>query len=197
LVILGIDPGSRKIGYAFIEVNRDSISYLTSGVISLEHIPSFLDRLPEIKKRAENLLVNNYVPDEIAVESLIYVKGPTSLIKLSQARGAILASFGMRFQGKIFEYSPNLIKSMTTGFGHADKESIGKFLSMTFKNVEFQTHDESDALAIALCHASMLSRNAFLNLNKTSKSIKSKSKSKNNRSKLSENLKHRLKEQSA
>ena len=55
-------------------------------------------------------------------------------------------------QSKVFEYSPNLIKSATTGHGHASKESIQKYIKMTLGIDSFKSHDESDAIAIALCH---------------------------------------------
>jgi crossover junction endodeoxyribonuclease RuvC len=57
-----------------------------------------------------------------------------------------------KYKGKIFEYSPNLVKSSTTGHGHASKESIQKFLSIHLGVKEFEKDDESDALAIAVCH---------------------------------------------
>ncbi len=155
MIILGIDPGSRKIGYAFLEVLKTRgmrFRYLDSGVLRFDKIPIFMDRVRDIYTESEGLL-QNIMPDEIAIESLIYVKSPTSLIKLSQARGAMLAAFLKTHKEKVFEYSPNLIKSTTTGHGHANKENIQKFLGTIFGNLQFETDDESDALAIAVCHA--------------------------------------------
>ena len=86
------------------------------------------------------------------MESLIYVKSPTALIKLAQTRGIILSALLDRYEHKIFEYSPNLVKSSAVGHGHADKESVRKFLDMVLGKVNYKTYDESDAAAIALCH---------------------------------------------
>ena len=115
-------------------------------------------------------LVKDLNPDEVALESLIYVKSPTALIKLAQTRGVILSSIVEGYEGKIFEYSPNLVKSTAVGHGHADKESVRKFLDMMIGPKDYKTHDESDAVAIALCH--ILNRNKII-LNQTPKQKKS------------------------
>ena len=65
----------------------------------------------------------------------------------------MLAAMSERYHGKIYEYSPNLVKQTVTGHGHADKEGIQKVLMRIFGIKKFKTHDESDAVAIALCHA--------------------------------------------
>lgn len=161
MIILGIDPGSRKAGYALIEVQGKKISYKTSGVLRYDRIDEFIERLGVIYESCDNL-VNLHAPDEIAIESLIYVKSVEALSKLAQARGAMIAAFSRTLKGKVFEYSPNTIKSSVTGHGHADKESVDKAMSMMFGKMTFKTSDESDALAIAVCHA--LNRNMKMRL---------------------------------
>jgi crossover junction endodeoxyribonuclease RuvC len=152
MIILGVDPGSRKAGYALIEVEGRKFKYITSGVLRYDKIDEFVDRLGVIYKSCEEL-VEKYQPHEISIESLIYVKSVTALAKLAQARGAMIAGFMKTHQGKVSEYSPNLIKSSVTGHGHASKEGVEKTLSMIFGPLKFKSNDESDALAIALCHA--------------------------------------------
>jgi crossover junction endodeoxyribonuclease RuvC len=152
VIILGIDPGSRKAGYALIEVQGKKIQYLASGALKYEHIDEFIDRLGYIYQSCEELL-KKYQPDEVSVESLIYVKSVEALSKLAQARGAMIAAFTRTHQGKVFEYAPNVVKVSVTGHGHASKEAVDKALSMMFGKINFKTSDESDALAIAVCHA--------------------------------------------
>ena len=155
MIILGIDPGSRKAGFGLIEIQGRKLNYLESGVLNYDCNKDFLDRLGNIYLSCEEL-VKRYSPDEIALESLIYVKSVSALAKLAQARGAMAAAFMKTHGERVFEYSPNLVKSTVTGHGHADKESVDKSLKMMFKNqIErpFRTHDESDALAIAICHS--------------------------------------------
>ena len=156
MIILGIDPGSLKAGYGVIELHGRKMTYLDSGVLKYDNKLELIDRLGPIHQSAAEL-VEKYSPDEIAFESLIYVKSVTSLAKLAQARGAMLAAFMKNHQKRVFEYSPNLVKSSVTGHGHANKESVDKAVSMLFGRKEFATHDESDALAVAACHA--LNRN--------------------------------------
>jgi crossover junction endodeoxyribonuclease RuvC len=152
LLILGIDPGSVKTGWGLIEIQGRKMNYVASGVLSFNGSDEFLYRLKEIKHKIETLF-DDLSPHEVAMESLIFVKSPTALIKLAQTRGVILSAAMKDHADKIFEYSPNLIKSSTTGHGHASKESIQKFLKMTLGVSSFKTHDESDALAVAICHA--------------------------------------------
>lgn len=150
--VLGIDPGSRKAGWAVVEVQGKKIKYIDSGVLRFDKIPEFMDRLATIHKSIREL-VAIHQPDEVSVESLIFVKSIPSLAKLAQARGAMIAGLSERYQGKITEYSPNLIKSTVTGHGLASKEGVEKALRMMFGKIEFKSNDESDALAIAVCHA--------------------------------------------
>lgn len=150
--ILGIDPGSRKTGWALIEVQGNKMKYLLSGVLRFEEYDFFLDRLSHIYKALKDLS-KTYQPEEIAFESLIYVKSIESLTKLAEARGAMIAAVYEDCHGKVFEYSPNLIKSSVCGHGHATKEAIDKTMQLMYGKIQFKTSDESDALAIATCHA--------------------------------------------
>lgn len=152
MILLGIDPGSLKAGYALIKCEGRKLSYIDSGTLRYSSDQQLIDRLGPIYKSCEDL-IDKYRPDEIACESLIYVKSVTALSKLAQARGAMLAAFVKEYEGKVFEYSPNLVKSTVSGHGHASKESIQKSLSLIFGNKKFATSDESDALAVAVCHA--------------------------------------------
>lgn len=170
--VLGIDPGSIATGWALIEDKGLKVKYLSSGVLKFDSKTDFLDRLSEIKYKIEELL-KEVKPDIIVLESLIYVKSPTSLIKLAQARGVILSAMVESHAGKIFEYSPNLVKSTAVGHGHADKESVQKFLDMMIGKQNYETHDESDAVAVALCH--ILNKGKIINKPKSKKkSVKAK-----------------------
>lgn len=163
MIILGIDPGSRKAGFSVLDVQGKKMTYLASGVMKFDHVEEFIDRLGLIYS-ACNELIEKYNPDEVAIEGLIYVKSIDALSKLAQARGAMIAAFKKENSLKVFEYSPNLIKSSVTGHGHASKEAVDKSLSMIFGKIIFKTNDESDALAIAVCHS--LNRTYQLKVNK-------------------------------
>ena len=150
--ILGIDPGSRKAGFAIVDCVGRKIQYVASGPLKFDQIEDYKERLHIIYNTSVEI-IKKYSPDEISIESLIYVKSPTSLMKLAQARGAMIAAFGQTHNKKVFEYSPNLVKSTVTGHGHATKESMQKGLALIFGKLDITSFDESDALGVAACHA--------------------------------------------
>lgn len=168
MLVLGIDPGSINTGWALIESIGNKVTYIDSGVLKFDAKVDFLNRLLQIQREMQNLIIT-LRPDEISLESLIYVKSPTALIKLAQTRGVIISTLITNYQNRIFEYSPNLVKSTAVGHGHADKQSVQKFLDMLLGKREYQTHDESDALAIALCH--VMNRNQKVSKMKNGKGL--------------------------
>jgi len=153
MIILGLDPGSITSGFGAIRLVGSKIEYIDSGILKFKSSTHFLEKITQIHKGFIKIS-DIYRPNEVALESLIYVKNISALAKLSQARGAIISSFYHNSATKFFEYSPNLVKSSVAGHGHADKESIGKMVRLTLGvDLNFKSHDESDALAIAICHA--------------------------------------------
>lgn len=172
MIVLAIDPGSVNAGYALLQKEGRKIHYLASGVLKFDAGVEFLHRVKDIYEQTQKLL-DEYGPDEIAMESLIFVKSPTALMKLAQSRGTMLAALTQRYHQKIYEYSPNLVKSTVTGHGHADKEGIQKVLSQILGVTNFKTHDESDALAIAVCHLLNRSHPALTDMRKKKPSKKS------------------------
>ncbi|HXH73730.1 MAG TPA: crossover junction endodeoxyribonuclease RuvC [Bacteriovoracaceae bacterium] len=185
MIVLAIDPGSVTAGYAILQKEGRKINYLTSGILKFKaQDDGFLDKVKDIYDQTMKLL-DQYTPDEIALESLIFVKSPTALIKLAQSRGVMLAALAQKYDKKIFEYSPNTVKATVTGHGHADKEGIQKVLGQQLGITEFKSHDESDALAIALCH--------LLNHGQFSVPKEKKTRSKQGNS-LASALAHKLKE---
>lgn len=168
--ILGIDPGSRFAGWGLIKIEGRKIAYVASGCINLSKIENFLERTGPLLTAVTELCLC-YKVDEVALESLIHVKNVSSLSKLAQARGIILSALFSSGIKTPHEYSPNFIKSSVSGNGHADKESISKSVQFILGKKDYQSADETDALAIAICHA--LNRQAVTTLPKTkSRSLK-------------------------
>lgn len=184
MIVLAIDPGSVTAGYALLQKDGRKINYITSGILKFNSDDVFLDRVKDIHDQTKALL-EKFSPDEIALESLIFVKSPTALIKLAQSRGAMLAVLTQTHHQKIYEYSPNLVKSTVVGHGHADKEGIQKFLQQYLGITSFKTHDESDAVAIAVCH--------LLNRGTIQIPVQKKSKKKMGNG-LANSLSHKIKE---
>jgi crossover junction endodeoxyribonuclease RuvC len=151
LKILAIDPGSVCAGYAVLALEGRKIRYITSGVLRFSAQDEFLDRIKFIYQKSLELL-HVHAPDEIALEALIFAKSPTSLMKLAQARGAILAAL-TQTNCPVYEYAPTAVKAAVSGHGGTDKEGLQKLLRLHVGPVDFATHDESDAVAVAVCHS--------------------------------------------
>lgn len=150
MVILAIDPGSVCAGYAVIKTEGRRMRYITSGVLRFSAKDDFLQRIKFIYAQTQELMLEHR-PDQVALEALIYVKSPTSLMKLAQARGAMLAAVTQQ-ECSVHEYAPTAVKAAVSGHGATDKEGLQKLIRLHVGDVEFATHDESDAVAIAICH---------------------------------------------
>ena len=154
MLILGLDPGARKIGHGIIAKEKNQLTHVTSGVISFDVKTPFMKRIGQIFDSILELAKNTRV-QEVALESLIFAKDVQAMAKIAQARGAMMAALHEAKFEKIFEYPPTLIKAAVTGGGRADKNAVaqGVVLTLGLKNFDFESNDESDALAIAICHA--------------------------------------------
>jgi crossover junction endodeoxyribonuclease RuvC len=157
--ILGIDPGSRLLGFGCLEKQGNQIKVLEHGTIHLFHkeyknIPvdeTTPSRLKEIHLKLTEV-IQKHRPQVMAVEKVFFAKNAVSALKLGQARGVVLLT-GALHDLEIYEYSVTEVKSMITGHGRADKEQVSKMLSIMLGNQQFETADASDALALALAHA--------------------------------------------
>ncbi len=150
--ILGIDPGSRATGYAFIEARGSVIRVLCHDRLRPSPSLPFHTRLLRI---ADGLgaLVEEYAPTEAAVEDLFHSVNPRSALQLAHLRGAILLELARR-QVELFTYAPRTVKKAVTGVGSAGKGQVRAMLErLLHVHLEGHSADVSDALAVALCHA--------------------------------------------
>lgn len=158
MVILGVDPGSRLLGYGCIEKNGNQYRVITHGTVHLFHkeyknIPvdeTTPSRLKEIHEKLSEIIAK-YKPQVMVVEKVFFAKNAVSALKLGQARGVVLLT-GALHDLEIHEYSATEVKGMVTGYGRSDKAQVAKTLQMILGQQEFDTLDSSDALAIALTH---------------------------------------------
>ena len=155
--IFGIDPGSRITGYGVIESRGNKSSYIGSGTIQTKE-KDFQKRLKVIFTEIEKLIVE-YQPDVVSIENVFMHRNPDSALKLGQAKAAAIC--GTFKQGLIvFEYAAREVKQAVVGSGAAEKEQVQYMVKIILgiKNKELKL-DESDALAIAICHAHSYSMN--------------------------------------
>lgn len=150
-IILGLDPGTNVMGYGVICIKGSSISLLQYGVIHLNKYASHELKLKKIFERVLNL-VDEYHPDEVALEAPFFGKNVQSMLKLGRAQGVAMSAALYR-SVPIVEYAPKKVKQSVTGNGNASKEQVARMLMSLLAIRELpKLLDATDALAVALCH---------------------------------------------
>jgi crossover junction endodeoxyribonuclease RuvC len=151
-IILGIDPGTAVMGYGVIKQVGQQLSVVQYGIIHLHCYTTHALKLQKIFERVSTL-VNDFRPDEVALEAPFYGKNVQSMLKLGRAQGVVMAAALSR-KVPITEYAPRKIKQAVTGYGSASKEQVAHMLMSLLKLPSMpDLLDASDALAAAVCHA--------------------------------------------
>ena len=150
-IILGLDPGTTVMGYGIICIKGSAISLLQYGVIHLNKYTGHELKLKKIFERVLSL-VDEYMPDEVALEAPFFGKNVQSMLKLGRAQGVAMSAALYR-SIPIVEYAPRKIKQSVTGNGNASKEQVAKMLMtlLTIKELP-KLLDATDAVAVAVCH---------------------------------------------
>ncbi len=150
-IILGIDPGTNIMGYGAIHILGNQIKLLGAGIISMEKLKDQSLKMKRIFEGTLDLL-EQFKPDELAIEAPFFGKNVQSMLKLGRAQGIAIAAALIR-DVPIFEYAPKKIKLSVTGNGNATKEQVASMLQkiLLFKNIPHYL-DATDALGAALCH---------------------------------------------
>lgn len=150
-IILGIDPGTIVMGYGIIHVIDNKIKPLSIGVIKLDQFDDHAIRLQKIFERTV-AIIEEYKPDELAIEAPFFGKNVQSMLKLGRAQGVAIAA-ALSKNIPITEYSPKKIKMSITGNGNASKEQVAAMLrQMLGIEAESKYLDATDALGAAVCH---------------------------------------------
>ncbi len=152
-ILLGIDPGTNVMGYGVLRVVGNKAEMLAMGVINLKNMRDPYLRLGRIFERVTGV-IDEYKPDELAIEAPFYGKNVQSMLKLGRAQGVAIAAAIVR-DIPIHEYEPRKIKVAITGNGAASKEQVAgmlqRMLHISAEDMEVQM-DATDALAAAYCH---------------------------------------------
>ncbi len=150
--VLGIDPGTARLGYALIECEPGQPSLLsTCGVIKTDKERSDALRLAEIRYDLASL-IEKFKPQVMVVEKLFFFKNLKTIIPVAQARGVILELAGS-YKIPVYEFTPLQVKQIITGQGRADKKLVAELVSREFGLLDgISSDDAADAVAIALCY---------------------------------------------
>jgi crossover junction endodeoxyribonuclease RuvC len=152
-IILGVDPGTTVMGYGLIKISDNKPFLLAMGVLELNKFDDHYLRLRRIFERISGL-IDEFLPDELAIEAPFYGKNVQSMLKLGRAQGVAMAAALAR-DLLIFEYAPLKIKMSITGNGRASKEQVAGLLQRYLKippEDMLPQLDATDGLAAALCH---------------------------------------------
>ena len=149
--IMGVDPGTNFLGYAILEIENKKFKLITMSFLTLTHVPDAQEKLKRIFEKM-CWVIDNFAPQQFAIEQPFFGKNPQSMLKLGRAQGVAIAA-AMTNNVVVTEYSAKEIKKSVVGNGNASKEQVaamvGRILNQT---IEPSFYDASDALATALCH---------------------------------------------
>jgi len=162
MIILGIDPGSRKTGYGLISKQGNRLVHIDNGAIFTSSAKDFPQRLQQIYFGL-SAIIEEYQPTAVAVENVFVAKNVQSALKLGQARGAAIVAAvcgGL----SVFEYSASQVKQAVVGTGRAEKLQVQQMIKVLLNLPEIAQEDASDALAVAVCHANSAGINNLLRL---------------------------------
>ncbi len=149
--ILGVDPGVATIGFGLVEAHRASVRLLRYGVITTPAGLPLSSRLYQISQDMSQLL-EQFRPQEMAVEELFFSKNITTGIAVAHGRGVILLE-AERAGIPTYEYTPMQVKQAVAGYGGAQKKQVMLMTRRLLKMKEIPRPDDAaDALAIAICH---------------------------------------------
>lgn len=155
--VIGIDPGTIRTGYGIVQSINGKIKLIASGIIENKKIEKLPERLKFIYDEISQL-IEKYTPNELSIESAFYGKNVQSALKIGHARGvSILAAVNK--QVPTYEYSPREVKKAVVGNGAASKQQVMFMVNQILNLKKRKTQlDETDAIAVALCHLQRISK---------------------------------------
>ncbi|MBD3829559.1 MAG: crossover junction endodeoxyribonuclease RuvC [Arcobacter sp.] len=149
--ILGIDPGSRNLGYCILELDSVKISLVEAGLLKIKS-NILQEQIVELVEGIDAIISGKKI-DEVAIEDIFFAFNPKSVIKLAQFRGALSLKIIQEI-GYFYEYTPLQVKQSVTGNGKATKEQVSFMVKRLLKiTKEIKPLDITDAMAVAITHA--------------------------------------------
>ncbi len=147
--VVGVDPGTTRVGYALLDMARGNAEFLNAETIAIPASASAAGRLSALERLLEARLRRDR-PDVLAIERLYFSKNAKTALAVAEARGVILLT-ASRHVRSIGEYTPLEVKLALTGYGRADKEQMRRMVQTIFRNAALPRGDDAiDAIAIAL-----------------------------------------------
>ncbi len=149
--VLGIDPGTATTGYGVVEDRAGELALLVCGVITTTAHAAMPLRL-QVIYRELRALIDDWLPDAMAVEELFFSRNVTTALTVGQARGVVLLA-GAEAGLPVHEYKPAAVKQAIAGYGAADKQQVQQMVRLLLRLEEVPRPDDAaDAVALAVCH---------------------------------------------
>lgn len=146
--ILGIDPGSTRVGYGLIKAERGSLKFIRAGLLKIS-AKTKNQRLLDLEKSFFQLLKKEK-PHLVALEKLYFVKNQKTALEVGQSRGVLVLTI-LKNNLPLIEIAPSEVKSMIAGNGRASKEAVAKMVGYFLRiDTVKQIDDITDALALAI-----------------------------------------------
>ncbi len=151
MIILGIDPGTTRVGFGVIKKDGAKLALLKYGILKNSGEDK-INLLLSISTEIETLL-KKYHPDDSSVEKLFFFTNQKTTIDVSEARGVILLTLSKKGV-PVCEFTPLQVKQAVSGYGRADKDQVQRMVKLILGLKEnIRPDDAADALAIAICCA--------------------------------------------
>lgn len=148
---MGVDPGSACTGWGVLALEGNRLDYRASGVVKMPRPLPLHERLL-LLHRALDEVVTEHAPQQMAVEEVFYARNVRSALVLAHARGVVLLAASAHGL-ELAEYSARLVKQALVGYGNAEKHQVQDMVQRLLAPGRDMGEDESDALAVAVCHA--------------------------------------------
>ncbi|MFH1367454.1 MAG: crossover junction endodeoxyribonuclease RuvC [Patescibacteria group bacterium] len=150
MIILGIDPGLARTGYAILTTEKNEFTNIVFGCIVTPKNTALEKRLGTIHNNLEKI-IKKYKPEKVAIEQLFWGKNVKTALLVGQARGVICLA-AAKNKLPVYEFTPLQVKQVLTGYGQADKNQVQQMLKAIFSLKKIPRPDDAaDALAIAYC----------------------------------------------
>jgi crossover junction endodeoxyribonuclease RuvC len=152
MVILGIDPGFARVGWAVVGSQSSKFSVRNYGCIETSKDTVSQERLADVYRQI-CALIKKYKPNVLAIEELFFTSNAKTAFKVGEARGVIILAGAMQ-KIPVFSYTPLQVKIAVTGYGKAEKAQVGRMIKAILKLKDLPKLDDTcDAIAVALTHA--------------------------------------------
>lgn len=152
MIILGVDPGYKRVGYGLVKKEGTALSFLDAGILNVSSY-KFEGVANQINEHL-NEIIKKFKPSVLAVEKLYFSKNQKTALSVAQCRGIIILSATINGL-EVKEFSPSEVKAGITGYGSADKKAVAKMVRLFLKIPGLKMIDDAtDALALAIIGSS-------------------------------------------